>query len=86
MPGGSVVAYLQKDPQFNIRAVSRNPDSAAAKALAAKGIEVVKAEASDLQSCIKVMKGAWGVFAVTDCGYKNGVSRVITSSTALQVN
>ncbi|KAK0210280.1 NmrA family protein [Desarmillaria ectypa] len=70
--GGSVVEYLLKDPEtFTIRAITRNPESTAARNLAAKGIEVVKADLSNLDEVIKAFAGAWGVFAVTQF-YEHG--------------
>lgn len=47
--GGSVVDYLlkSKSQEYTIRAVTRSPSSAAAKALAARGIEIVQAELTD---------------------------------------
>jgi uncharacterized protein YbjT (DUF2867 family) len=44
------VKVVLADGTFTPRAVSRNPDSDAAKALKAKGIEVVKGDLFDLES------------------------------------
>lgn len=66
--GGSVVRYLLDHPtEFRIRAVTRNPDSPASKALAEKGVEVVKGDAGDKGSCERACEGAWGVYGLTDC-------------------
>jgi nucleoside-diphosphate-sugar epimerase len=65
--GASVVdAFLPLAPKWQIRAVSRNPDSAAAKSLSAKGIEVVKADTSDVSTLKSAFAGATAIFAVTD--------------------
>jgi len=67
--GGSVVEHLLTDPQFAVRAVTRSVESEKAKALAAKGVEVVQADISDPASFAKgsgVFDGAWGTFVVTN--------------------
>ncbi|KAK0185812.1 NmrA family protein [Armillaria mellea] len=70
--GGSVVEYLLKHPEtFTIRAITRNPQSTAAKNLTAKGVGVVKADLSNLEEVISAFSGAWGVFAVTQF-YEHG--------------
>ncbi|KAK0225181.1 NmrA family protein [Armillaria nabsnona] len=65
--GGSVVEYLLNC----IRAITRNPESTSAKNLTAKGVEVVKADLSNLDEVISAFAGAWGVFAVTQF-YEHG--------------
>jgi len=64
--GGSVAAALFKDPKFKVRAVTRNPDSPRAKALADKGAEVVKGDLADAASVAKTVEGAYGCFLLTD--------------------
>ncbi|KAI9732975.1 MAG: hypothetical protein M1818_007408 [Claussenomyces sp. TS43310] len=68
--GGSVVKSLLDDPQaasqFAIRAVTRDSSKAAAKALEAKGCELVTADLNDRESLKNALKGAYGVFAVTN--------------------
>lgn len=63
--GGSVVRALQ-DSKYKIRAVTRNPSGAAAKALAAQGIEVVQADITNQEQLDSAFKGVYGVFAVTN--------------------
>ncbi|CAD5114534.1 DgyrCDS3655 [Dimorphilus gyrociliatus] len=63
--GGGVVEFLKKDKCFKIRAVTRNPDGEKAKKLIEEGIEVVKADQSDVESLKEAVKGAYGVFLVT---------------------
>ena len=49
---------------FTIRALTRTPESDAAKALRALGAEVVRAELDDETSLRKALNGAWGAYAV----------------------
>ncbi|KAI0368226.1 NmrA family protein [Pilatotrama ljubarskyi] len=64
--GSSVVNFLLKQPEtFSVRAITRDPTSPAAQALAARGVEVVKADLSSLDETSAAFEGAWGVFGVT---------------------
>lgn len=61
--GGAVVeALLAKD--VAIRAVVRNKESEAAKALAAKNVEVVEASFDDIESLTRAATGATAVFSM----------------------
>jgi uncharacterized protein YbjT (DUF2867 family) len=62
--GGATLRHLAGQPGFTIRAMTRKPESAAAKALAAFGAEVVAGDLDDAASLERVLTGAWGVFAV----------------------
>jgi len=65
--GGAVVRALVRSNKFDIRAVTRNPDSTKAKALQAiKCVSVVKADLDDNDSISKAVKGAYGVYLVTN--------------------
>jgi taspase (threonine aspartase 1) len=64
--GGAVVQALLKRDKFRVRAVTRNPESSIAKALASHGCEVVKADMTDKASLVKAFEGAHGAFLVTD--------------------
>ncbi|KAK4507014.1 hypothetical protein PRZ48_000748 [Zasmidium cellare] len=68
--GGSVIDVVLAHPQFAskyaLRGISRDPSSEKSKALASKGVEVVKGELDDLDSLKKAIKGSYGVFGVTD--------------------
>ncbi|KAL3448443.1 NAD(P)-binding protein [Aspergillus insuetus] len=65
--GGSVVdALLHDDNNYAIRAITRNPKSAAAQKLQAKGVEVVQADAGDVTSLIHAFEGSSAIFAVSD--------------------
>ncbi|KAE9409156.1 NmrA family protein [Gymnopus androsaceus JB14] len=71
--GSSVINFLLREPAgtFTIRAITRNPESPAAKALSAKGIEVVQANLSSLEQVTSAFSGAWGVFGLTQF-YEHG--------------
>ena len=64
---GSCRAILA-DPNggFAARAITRDPTKDKAKALAAKGAEVVQADLDDVESLKKAFAGAYGVYAVTN--------------------
>lgn len=64
--GGSVVNTLLKDSSYSVRAITRNPDGDAGKALKAKGAEVVGADLNDENSLIDAFAGAYAIFAVTN--------------------
>ncbi|OCL11810.1 NAD(P)-binding protein [Glonium stellatum] len=64
--GGSVISALRKDGTFSIRAITRNPNSDAAKALSSQGVEVVKADVNDYDSLVAAFSGSYAVYAVTD--------------------
>jgi uncharacterized protein YbjT (DUF2867 family) len=54
--GGGVVNVMKKTPGWKVRAVTRNPESEAAKKLAADGIEVVAADWNDEASLAKAFE------------------------------
>jgi uncharacterized protein YbjT (DUF2867 family) len=54
--GGSVVASALKSGIYKVRGITRNVDSASAKALAAQGVEMVAADTSDLASLVKAFE------------------------------
>jgi len=65
--GGLARAILNdKDGGFALRAITRNPDSEKARALAAQGAEVVKADLDDPASLEAAFEGAYGAFCVTN--------------------
>jgi len=61
--GGATIHELLQ-AGHKVRAVTRKPEGDAAKALAARGAEVVKADLDDAASLERALSGAWGVFAV----------------------
>jgi uncharacterized protein YbjT (DUF2867 family) len=65
--GGLVRAILEAaDGEFAVRALTRNPQSDRAQALAALGAEVVQADADNLKSLAKAFRGAHGAYCVTN--------------------
>ena len=66
--GGGVVDALLGARKFKVRVASRNPSSGAAKALTARGVEVVKADLLDASSLKALYHGARGAFLVTNFG------------------
>ncbi|KAJ6565242.1 NAD(P)-binding protein [Mycena vulgaris] len=64
--GSAVLKAVLADGTFTPRAVSRNPDSDAAKALKAQGIEVVKGDLFDVESIKDALTGSDAVFGVTN--------------------
>jgi uncharacterized protein YbjT (DUF2867 family) len=66
--GGGVVDALLAARKFKVRAASRNPSSDAAKALTARGVEVVKADMLEPSSLKALFDGADGAFLVTNFG------------------
>jgi uncharacterized protein YbjT (DUF2867 family) len=65
--GGGLVRAIQADPSggFRARAITRNPDSEKARALAALGAEVVAGDADDEASIRAAFAGAYGAYCVT---------------------
>jgi uncharacterized protein YbjT (DUF2867 family) len=65
--GGGLIRALLADEKTNytVRALTRNPNSDAAKKLAEQGVEIVAADVDDVSSLEKAFRGAHGVFGVT---------------------
>ncbi len=65
--GGGLVQAILKDKAgpFRVRAITRDPNSAAGKALATQGAEVVAADLGDPKSLDRAFAGAHGVYCVT---------------------
>jgi uncharacterized protein YbjT (DUF2867 family) len=65
--GGGLVRAIQADAAgpFRARAITRNPSSDKAKALAALGAEVVAGDVDDTGSLRRAFEGAHGAFCVT---------------------
>lgn len=63
--GGAVVdALLDHADRWRVRALTRNPSGTAAKALAARGVEVVAGDMADGESLKQAVNGVYGVFGV----------------------
>jgi uncharacterized protein YbjT (DUF2867 family) len=65
--GGGLVRAILADPDggFAARAITRDPSSEAAQALAAAGAEVVGADIDDDASLERAFEGAYGAYCVT---------------------
>ncbi len=66
--GGGLARAILEDAsgEFGVRAITRKPDSAKARALAEQGAEVVRADLDDLESLVRAFDGAHGAFCVTN--------------------
>jgi uncharacterized protein YbjT (DUF2867 family) len=65
--GGLIRAILaDREGPFTARALTRNPESENARALADAGAEVVQADLDDEASLERAFAGAYGVFALTN--------------------
>ncbi|WP_290050103.1 NmrA/HSCARG family protein [Amycolatopsis solani] len=75
--GGGLARAILDDPEqrFALRALTRNPDSDAARALAARGAEVVAADLDDEANLVKAFEGAYGAYLVTAFWEYNSVER-----------
>ena len=65
--GGLIRAILaHPDGGFSARALTRDPNSDKAQALAALGVEVVKADLDDEASLVAAFEGAYGAYCLTN--------------------
>lgn len=66
--GGGLARAILAEPDggFAVRAVTRKPDSAAAKALSHAGAEIAVADLDDAASVVRAMHGAYGAFCITN--------------------
>jgi len=71
--GGALAAQLLAKG-YKVRAMTRKTDSEKAKALAARGAEVVRGDLDDPGSVERALAGAWGAFAVQNT-WEGGVAK-----------
>jgi uncharacterized protein YbjT (DUF2867 family) len=66
--GGGLVRAILNDPEssFQVRALTRKPQSDQAIALSKLGAEVVEADLDDLESLKKAFHGAYGAYCLTN--------------------
>ncbi|TQV93277.1 NmrA-like family protein [Cordyceps javanica] len=64
--GGSVASTFLRNPEWRVRAVTRDAASAKAASLRSRGAEVVEADLDDPASLRAAFAGAHAVYAVTD--------------------
>jgi uncharacterized protein YbjT (DUF2867 family) len=65
--GGAVAQALQ-GTGFNLRGLTRKPDSEQATALARHGVDIVKGDLDDEATLRHALAGVWGVFGVQNAG------------------
>ena len=61
---GGAIAHELLEKNASIRVLTRHPESPKAKALAARGAEVVSGDLDDAASIEQALKGVWGAFGV----------------------
>lgn len=85
--GGGLARAILDDPagQFALRALTRNAESPAARALAERGAEVVAADLDDQDSIRAALDGAYGAFFVTAFWEYNSVQREQAQARAMAV-
>ncbi|WAO89842.1 NmrA domain-containing protein [Fusarium falciforme] len=64
--GGSVATTFLQDPDWKVRALTRNASSSKAQALASRGAEVVEADIDKPSTLTAAFEGANTIFAVSD--------------------
>jgi uncharacterized protein YbjT (DUF2867 family) len=72
--GGATLRHLAGRGGFRLRAMTRKPESDAAKAVAALGAEIVQGDLDDAASLERALAGCWGAFAVQNT-WEAGVAR-----------
>jgi uncharacterized protein YbjT (DUF2867 family) len=63
--GGAVVRHL-RPKGWKLRALTRNPNSYAARQLAGQGVELAQGDLDDPASLERTVRGAYGVYSVQD--------------------
>jgi uncharacterized protein YbjT (DUF2867 family) len=79
--GGAALRSI-RERGFSVRAMTRNPDQPAARALVGEGVEVVAADFRDSESLRRAMDGVYGVFAMSTF-FEAGVDAEIAQGRAL---
>jgi uncharacterized protein YbjT (DUF2867 family) len=81
--GGSVIDAIlaQSPPPFHIRGLTRNLESAAAKQLAARQVELVYGDLDQVDTLVAAFSGAQAVFAVTNYWEHHSAEREIQQAT-----
>jgi NmrA-like family len=87
--GRSVVDALLKSEGYAIRAITRRTESNASQELRSLGVEVVGADANDVQSLVAAFQGSSIIFALTDFFEpfgKNGPQKAIEIESQQGIN
>ena len=80
--GGAVARHLLKQPEFTVRALTRDSAKPAARALTQAGAELFQGNLDDPASLRRALEGAWGVFSVQNF-METGYEREIRQGKAL---
>ena len=72
--GGATLRHLAASGGVRLRAMTRKPESEAAKAVAALGAEIAQGDLDDAASLERALAGCWGAFAVQN-SWEAGVAR-----------
>lgn len=64
--GSSVCRSLAQNPEFKVRAITRNPQSDASRQLSALGVEIVSADGWNSEQMVEAFRGSWGAFINTN--------------------
>jgi uncharacterized protein YbjT (DUF2867 family) len=83
--GGGLARAIaaDRDGPFTARAITRNPSSEKAQALAKLGVEVVAGDSDDPPSLVRAFAGAHGAFCVTNFWEHYSVEREGVQATAM---
>lgn len=83
--GGGLARAIaaDRDGPFTARAITRNPDSAKAQALAKAGIDVVAGDSDDAASLVRAFDGAYGAYCVTNFWEHYSAEREGVQATAM---
>lgn len=83
--GGGLARAILADPdhEFAVRAITRDPDSDKARALAAAGAEVVRADLDRESSLAAAFEGAYGAYLVTNFWEHMSGQKELTQAGAL---
>ena len=74
--GGAVARKLLDSGNWKVRALTRDPNQPAARELAARGAEIVRADLDDHHSVVLALDGAYGAFSVQNF-WKVGYDREV---------
>src|SRR5688500_17425732 len=80
--GGAVARHLLDDKTFRVRALTRNPNKAEARAVADRGAEVVAGDLDQLASLKPALDGVYAVFSVQNF-WETGFQREIDQGVRL---
>ena len=74
--GGSVAESFLSEPDWKVRAITRNSASSKAQTLTSKGAEIIQADLDDPSTLASAFDGAHAIFAVSDFwGLLNEINR-----------